>query len=188
MMVTRCNWSSNDPLNITYHDEEWGQPAHDDAHLFEMLVLETHEAGLSWILILRKRENYRSAYDNFDPKLIAQYDDAKIAELMQNPGIIRSEKKIKSTINNARAFLKVQEEFGSFDKYIWQFVNGKPIINHWQTIDDVPGETAESIAMSKDLKKRGFTFTGPSVCYAYMQSCGLVNDHTIDCFRHPDNQ
>jgi DNA-3-methyladenine glycosylase I len=187
-MVKRCTWCENDPLNVKYHDEEWGKPNHDDAKLFEMLILETMEAGLSWILILRKRENFRKAYDNFDAKIIANYDEAKIEELLQNEGIIRQRSKIMSAIDNAKAFLKVQEEFGSFDSYVWQFVNGQPIINRWQTYADTPSESSESQTMSKALKKRGFKFVGSKVCYAFMEAVGMVNDHTTDCFLHPDNQ
>jgi DNA-3-methyladenine glycosylase I len=187
-MTTRCKWCENDPLNVTYHDEEWGQPAHDDDNLFEKLILETMEAGLSWILILRKRENFREAFDNFDANIIAQYDDAKVEELLQNAGIIRQRSKIMSAITNAQKFLEIQAEYGSFDAYIWQFVNGQPIINRWETYMGIPAETTESIAMSKALKKRGFKFVGSKVCYAFMQACGMVNDHVTDCFLHPDNQ
>ena len=185
--MKRCGWVSDDPLYINYHDEEWGIPVHDDRKLFEMLILEGAQAGLSWITVLRKRENYREAFDNFDAEKIITYDEAKIAELLQNPGIIRNKLKINATISNAKAYLEVQREFGSFDSYIWQFVNGEPIINHWETLADVPAETDESKAMSKALKKRGFRFVGPTICYAFMQACGMVNDHTTDCFRHPSN-
>jgi DNA-3-methyladenine glycosylase I len=186
MTVTRCGWSLNDPLNIRYHDEEWGVPLHDDARLFEILVLETMEAGLSWILILRKREHFRQAFDNFDAPTIAKYDEAKILSLLENPNIIRSRAKIEATIANAKQFLAAQAEFGSFDKYIWQFVNYQPITNHRATLNDVPGDTAEAQTMSKTLKKRGFKFVGPSVCYAFMQSTGMVNDHLVGCFRHAE--
>lgn len=187
MTTTRCGWVSEDPLYVQYHDHEWGVPAHDDRHLFEMLNLEGAQAGLSWITVLRKRENYRTAFDNFDAATIARYDDAKIAELLQNPGIIRNRLKVHAVVKNARSFLAVQEEFGSFDAYIWRFVGNEPVINCWKTRADVPAQTAESQAMSKDLKRRGFTFVGPTICYAFMQACGMVNDHTLDCFRHPSS-
>lgn len=180
----RCIWCLNDPLNIQYHDTAWGVPLHDDAALFEMLVLETMEAGLSWILILRKRENFRQAFDQFNAPTIARYDEAKISALLENPGIIRSRAKIAATIANAQAFLRVQAEWGTFDQFIWQFVNHQPIQNTWQTYDENPGDTPESQAMSKALKKSGFKFVGPSVCYAFMQSVGMVNDHVVGCFRH----
>lgn len=186
MTETRCGWCLNDPLNVTYHDTEWGVPCHSDEKLFEMLVLETMEAGLSWVLILRKRENFREAFDQFHAPTIASYDEAKIALLLENPGIIRSRAKIEATINNARQFLSVQAEFGSFDTYIWQFVNHRPIIHHWTALDEIPGAAPEAVAMSKALKKRGFKFVGPSVCYAFMQSVGMVNDHLVSCFRHAE--
>jgi len=182
----RCAWSASDPLYIAYHDTEWGVPIHDDQHLFEFLVLEGAQAGLSWITILRKREAFRRAFDQFDPVKVAEYDDAKIAALMNNPGIIRNRAKINAAIGNARAFLKVQEEFGSFDAYIWQFVNGKPIQNAWNSLNEIPAKTNESEAMSKDLIKRGFKFVGPTICYAHMQATGMVNDHTTDCFRYEE--
>ncbi len=184
MNITRCGWAGSDPLYVQYHDEEWGVPAHDDRHLFEMLILEGAQAGLSWSTILNKRENYRAAFDGFNAEKVAHYDDAKIAELLANPGIVRNKLKVNAAVVNARAFLKVQAEFGSFDAYIWQFVGGKPVVNHRQTLRDIPAETAESGAMSKDLLKRGFKFVGPTICYAYMQAVGMVNDHTVDCFRH----
>lgn len=184
----RCAWSGNDPLYQAYHDTEWGIPVHDDRHLFEMLNLEGAQAGLSWITILRKRENYRAAFDHFDAALIARYDEAKIAELLANPGIVRNKLKIAGVVKNAQAFLQVQKEFGSFDAYIWRFVNGQPLINQRATLRDVPAQTIEAEAMSKDLKKRGFTFVGPTICYAFMQAVGMVNDHTVDCFCHPDNR
>ncbi|MEZ4859781.1 MAG: DNA-3-methyladenine glycosylase I [Caldilineaceae bacterium] len=186
MNQTRCAWAGADPLYVQYHDEEWGVPLHDDRRLFEMLNLEGAQAGLSWITILRKRENYRAAFDHFDAATIAHYDDAKIAELLQNPGIVRNKLKVNGVVKNARAFLKVQSEFGTFDAYIWRFVNGAPIINHWTSLSEVPAQTAEAQAMSKDLKKRGFTFVGPTICYAFMQAVGMVNDHTVDCFRYPE--
>jgi len=186
MTVTRCGWAGDDPQYIAYHDDEWGVPLHDERRLFEMLNLEGAQAGLSWITILRKREHYRLAFDNFEADIIVNYDEAKIAELLQNPGIVRNKLKVRGVVKNARAFLAVQEEFGSFDHYLWAFVDGAPIINHWQTMADIPALTPRSEAMSKDLKKRGFTFVGPTIRYAYMQSIGMVNDHIVSCFRHPD--
>ena len=187
MEKIRCAWSGTDPLYQQYHDEEWGVPVHDDRHLFEMINLEGAQAGLSWITILRKRENYRAAFDNFDATMIAQYNEAKIEALLANPGIVRNKLKVAGVVKNARAFLAVQQEFGSFDAYIWRFVGGQPLMNHRQSLRDIPAQTAEAEAMSKDLKKRGFTFVGPTICYAFMQAVGMVNDHTVDCFRHPDN-
>lgn len=188
MEKIRCAWSGNDPLYQQYHDTEWGVPVHDDRHLFEMLNLEGAQAGLSWITILRKRENYRAAFDNFDAAVIARYDAAKVAELLANPGIVRNKLKIAGVVKNAQAFLQVQQEFGSFDAYLWRFVNGQPLINQRASLRDIPAQTAEAEAMSKDLKKRGFTFVGPTICYAFMQAVGMVNDHTVDCFCHPDNR
>ncbi len=187
MTKSRCAWVSDDPLYVDYHDLEWGIPLHDERRLFEMLNLEGAQAGLSWITILRKRDNYRRAFDNFDAEKIARYDDAKIAALLQDVGIVRNRLKINGVVKNARAFLAVQAEVGSFDEYIWSFVDGTPIVNHFATPTDVPAQTPGSRAMSKALKQRGFTFVGPTICYAYMQSLGTVNDHTTDCFRHPDN-
>lgn len=184
MAKIRCAWAGSDPLYMQYHDEEWGVPAHDDRHLFEMLNLEGAQAGLSWITILRKRENYRAAFDQFDAQKIVRYDAGKIDELLQNAGIVRNRLKINAVVKNARAFLAVQEEFGSFDGYIWRFVNGAPLVNHWRSLAEIPAQTAEAQAMSKDLKRRGFTFVGPTICYAFMQACGMVNDHTVDCFRY----
>ena len=178
----RCQWCVGDKLYQEYHDKEWGKPIYDDAILFEFIILESFQAGLSWITILKKRENFRNAFDNFNYKKIANYDEKKIAELMQNAGIIRSELKIKSGISNAKAFLKIQQEFGSFSKYIWNFTNGKPIVNHPKTVIDVPATTILSESISKDLKKRGFKFVGPTIVYAYMQAVGIVNDHVADCF------
>ncbi len=183
--MNRCNWANpNEPLYLTYHDEEWGVPCHEDRKLYEMLILEGAQAGLSWITVLKKRENYRTAFDQFDIEKIAQYDEAKVAELMSNPGIVRNRLKVNAAVANARAYLKVREEFGSFDKYIWQFVGGKPLVNHWQSLGEIPPQTVESQAMSKDLLKRGFKFVGPTICYAFMQACGMVNDHMVDCFRY----
>ena len=182
--LIRCAWAGDDPLYQHYHDEEWGVPTHDDRLLFEMLNLEGAQAGLSWITILRKRENYRAAFDNFDAATIVRYDDAKIAALLDNPGIVRNRLKINGVVKNARAFLAVQDGFGSFDAYIWRFVDGAPIVNAWASMSQLPALTDEATIMSKDLKKRGFTFVGPTICYAFMQACGLVNDHTTDCFRY----
>ncbi|MFN7137870.1 MAG: DNA-3-methyladenine glycosylase I [Limisphaerales bacterium] len=179
--VQRCAWARND-LAIRYHDEEWGRPVHDDRLLFEFLILEGAQAGLSWDTILKKRENYRRAFDHFDPAKVAQYDEKKQQALLQDPGIVRNRLKVASAVQNARAFLAVQEEFGSFDAYIWRFVGGKPIVNHRQTLKDLPARTSESDAMSKDLLKRGFKFVGSTICYAFMQAVGMVDDHTEDCF------
>lgn len=182
-MKKRCGWVTDDPLYIEYHDKEWGVPVHNDRKLFEMLILEGAQAGLSWITILKKRENYRKALDNFDYNKIAKYDEEKKEELLSNKGIIRNKRKINATINNAKTFIKAQEEFGSFDKYIWKFVGGKPIKNRWNKLEEVPTMTEKSEEMSKDLKKRGFKFVGPTICYSFMQAVGMVNDHTTDCFR-----
>ena len=179
----RCSWCGTDPLYCKYHDEEWGRPLHDDQRLFEMLILEGAQAGLSWITILRKRPAYRKAFDRFDPKKVARYDPAKKRALMKDPGIVRNRLKIEAAVTNAKAFLAVQKEFGSFDRYVWQFVGGKPIVNRPKSHTDIPARTEISDALSKDLKKRGFKFVGSTICYAYMQAVGLVNDHTIDCFR-----
>ncbi|HEX4489014.1 MAG TPA: DNA-3-methyladenine glycosylase I [Terriglobales bacterium] len=179
--ITRCSWPQND-LSIRYHDEEWGLPSHNDKHLFEFLILEGAQAGLSWDTILQKRENYRAAFDGFDPKKIAKYDGRKQQSLLRNPGIVRNRLKIASTVKNAQAFLSVQKEFGSFDKYIWQFVQGKPLVR--KAGQGVPAKTEQSDAMSKDLKKRGFNFVGSTICYAFMQAVGMVNDHSLDCFRY----
>lgn len=181
-MKHRCAWSGTDPLYNLYHDTEWGVPVHNDRKLFEMLNLEGAQAGLSWITILRKRENYRKAFDNFDAKKIVKYNVKKISSLMKNEGIVRNQLKINSVVSNAKAFLEVQKEFGSFDNYIWQFVGGKPIINKRKSIKEIPAKTIEAEAMSKDLKKRGFRFVGPTICYAFMQACGMVNDHEVKCF------
>ena len=183
-MTTRCQWAGSDPLYVAYHDLEWGVPVHDDRLLFEFLVLEGAQAGLSWSTILKKRDAYRVAFDGFDPAIVAAYDDAKVAELLANPGIVRNRAKIASAIKNAQAFLAVQQEFGSFDAYIWQFVDGRPRQNSWRSLSEIPASTPESEAMSKDLRKRGFNFVGPTICYAHMQATGMVNDHVIDCFRH----
>ena len=181
---TRCAWSASDALYIIYHDKEWGVPVHDDRKFFEMLILEGAQAGLSWITILRKRENYRKAIDNFDATRIAKYGAKKVSALLKDEGIVRNRLKIESTIQNAKMFLEVQKEFGSFDKYIWQFVGGKPKRNAWKSMKEVPPTTPESDAMSKALKKRGFKFVGSTICYAFMQATGLVNDHIVDCWKH----
>ena len=183
-MTVRCGWATNDPLYLTYHDEEWGVPVHDDRHFFEMLILEGAQAGLSWLTILRKREGYRAAFDNFDPAVVATYEDVKIAALLGDAGIVRNRLKIAATVRNARAFLEIQRESGSFDAYVWRFVGGKQLINAWTSLSGVPASTPESDALSKDLKKRGFTFVGSTIVYAFMQAAGLVNDHTTDCFRY----
>jgi DNA-3-methyladenine glycosylase I len=182
-MPERCGWAKGD-LYSAYHDEEWGVPQHDDRALFELLILEGAQAGLSWSTILNKREHYRHVFDGFDAVRIARYRDAKVARLLADPGIVRNRLKIASTVTNARAFLKVQKEFGSFDSYIWQFVGGRPMRNSWKTLAEVPARTAESDAMSKDLEKRGFRFVGSTICYAFMQATGMVNDHLVDCFRY----
>ncbi|MCL2760173.1 MAG: DNA-3-methyladenine glycosylase I [Desulfuromonadales bacterium] len=184
----RCVWCGNDSLYQNYHDFEWGVPVHDDKELFEFLILEGAQAGLSWITILKKREAYRSAFDGFDPEIVAGFDEKRVAELLANPGIIRNKLKIQSAIANAKAFLKVQEEFGSFDTYQWRFVDGNTIQNSWKTISEIPAFTLQSDAFSKDLKKRGFNFVGSKICYAYMQAVGMVNDHTTDCFRWKELQ
>jgi DNA-3-methyladenine glycosylase I len=181
----RCGWPSS-PISIAYHDREWGVPLKDDRKLFEFLVLDAAQAGLSWEIILRKREGFRAAFDNFDPEKIARYDDKKIKKLLADPGIIRNRLKIESAIGNAKAFLAVQKEFGSFARYIWQFVEGKPKINARRSLKDIPATSPESDAMSKALKKRGFRFVGSTICYAFMQAAGMVNDHAIDCFRHAE--
>ena len=181
--LVRCAWVGTDPLSVEYHDREWGVPVHDDRKLFEFLILEGMQAGLSWMTILRKRDNFRAAYDDFDPVKIAQYDQVKFEELMNNPGVIRNRRKIEAAAQNARAFLAVQAEFGSFDAYMWQFVAGKPKVNSWKSISEIPAQTEQSVILSKDLKQRGFNFVGPTIVYAHMQATGMVNDHTIDCFR-----
>lgn len=183
-MKNRCPWSGSDPIYKKYHDNEWGVPLHDDRKLFEFLLLDGFQAGLSWITILKKRSNYRKALDYFDARKIALYDNRKIKQLLTNRGIIRNRLKIEAAVQNARSVLVVVDEFGSFDDYIWQFTGGKTIRNAWQTIDQVPAWTIESTAMSKDLKQRGFKFVGPTICYAFMQAAGMVNDHLVDCFRY----
>ena len=182
----RCEWGTVSQLYIDYHDNEWGVPIHDDRTLFEFLILEGAQAGLSWETVLKKRENYRKAFSNFDPVKVSRYSDKKVEALMGNKGIIRNSLKITSAINNAKRFLEVQKEFESFETYIWQFVNGKPITNRFKSIQEIPATTKESDAMSKDLKKRGFKFVGPTICYAHMQATGMVNDHIVGCFRYKE--
>ncbi|MEM9002036.1 MAG: DNA-3-methyladenine glycosylase I [Cyanobacteria bacterium P01_F01_bin.86] len=184
--LCRCGWVHDDPLEMAYHDQEWGTPLHDDQALFEFLILEGFQAGLSWITILRKRDNFRAAFDQFDPEVVAGYDAAKQEALLADAGIIRNRLKIQKATTNAQAFLKVQAEFGSFDAYVWRWVEGEPLQNQWQTLDEVPARTDLSDALSKDLKKRGFKFVGSVICYAFMQAIGMVNDHTVDCFRHAE--
>ena len=181
--LLRCPWPI-DAMYLAYHDEEWGVPVHDDRLLFEFLVLEGAQAGLSWHTILKKRENYRKAFDRFDPQKVARYNEKKVAALLADPGIVRNRLKVASAVKNAKAFLAVQEEFGSFDKYIWRFVEGRPLINHFRSAKEVPASTRESDAMSRDLKQRGFNFVGTTICYAHMQATGMVNDHLVTCFRH----
>ena len=181
--VLRCDWARND-LAIVYHDKEWGRPVHNDRVLFEFLLLEGAQAGLSWDTILQKRENYRTAFDEFNPLVIARYDSRKLRALLANPGIVRNRLKIGSAVQNAKAFLALQEQFGSFDAYVWQFVGGKPRLNKWKSLKQVPARTEQSDAMSKDLRKRGFNFVGSTICYAFMQAVGMVNDHLVSCFRY----
>lgn len=183
-MKKRCSWAGSDPLYIKYHDNEWGKPVHNDKKLFEMLILEGMQAGLSWITILKKRNNFKKAFDNFDPEKIVKYSNKKIKSLLNDEGIIRNKLKVNAAIENAKAFLKVKEEFKTFDKYIWQFVNREPIVNAWKNTKNVPVKTPESEAMSKDLLKRGFKFVGPTICYSFMQAVGMVNDHTKECFKY----
>ncbi len=185
-MVKKCVWVGNDPQMIEYHDKEWGTPIHDDQLLFEFLILEGAQAGLSWSTILRKRDNFRKAFDNFDYIKISKYSEGKVEELMNNEGIIRNRLKINAVIANAKAILNVQKEFGSFNKYIWKFVNYKTVDNKFKELSELPSKTEQSEQMSKDLKKRGFKFVGPTICYAFMQAVGMVNDHVIDCFRYEE--
>jgi DNA-3-methyladenine glycosylase I len=180
-MENRCPWPTDDPLMVEYHDKEWGVPLHNDHKLFEFMILDSFQAGLSWKTILHRRENFREAFDNFDPKKIAVYGDKKIEELLSNAGIIRNKLKILSTIKNAKIFLEIQKEYGTFDKYIWSFVDGKPIMNNFTDIRQIPASSAESDKMSKELNKRGFTFVGSTICYAFMQAAGMVNDHLVGC-------
>ena len=183
-MIQRCQWCGDDPLMIQYHDDEWGLPVYDNRLLFAKLILDGAQAGLSWSTILKKRDNYWQAFDQFEPGLIARYNDAKVQALLQNPGIVRNRLKIQAAIKNARGFLEIMEERGSFSQYLWSFVGGKPIINAWKTMAQIPSKSPESEAMSVDLKARGFNFVGPTICYAFMQAVGMVNDHTTDCFRY----
>jgi len=182
---SRCHWASNE-LSERYHDVEWGVPLHDDQRLFEFLVLESAQAGLSWDTILKKRANYRRAFDNFDPLVVSRYGRKRVRELLGNPGIVRNQLKISSAIRNARAFLQIQKEFGSFDTYVWQFVGGRPKQNAWRTPRQIPAHSLQSDALSKDLKRRDFNFVGSTICYAFMQAVGMVNDHTVNCFRHTE--
>ena len=183
--IQRCEWSRGDELLREYHDREWGTPVHDDRKLFEFLLLEGAQAGLSWLTILRRRENYRKAFAGFVVEKVARYTARKKMALLEDTGIIRNRLKIESAVNNARLFLKIQKEYGSFDVYIWQFVQGAPIVNAWRSLREIPAKTKESEAMSRDLQKRGFRFVGATICYAFMQAVGMVNDHTVDCFRYP---
>lgn len=182
----RCRWAGSDQAYIKYHDEEWGVPVHDDRKLFEMLILEGAQAGLSWITVLKKRDHYKKFFDNFNAKKIAKYDQSQIDELLADPGIIRNRLKVNAAVTNAKLFLEIQKEFGSFDKYIWRFAGNKQIQNKFKDLSDLPAKTNESEAMSKDLKKRGFKFVGSTICYAFMQAVGMVNDHTTDCFRYKE--
>ena len=184
--LSRCTWPGTDPLYVEYHDQEWGVPVYDDQALFAKLLLDGAQAGLSWITILRKRENYYNAFDNFDPQKMARYDDAKIAELLTNPGIVRNQKKVNAFIRNAQAYLNLKDELGSFSDYLWGFVGGQPILNAWTSLDQIPAKTPVSEVMSKDLKSRGFSFVGPTICYAFMQAVGMVNDHLVTCFRYQE--
>ncbi|HVP78606.1 MAG TPA: DNA-3-methyladenine glycosylase I [Thermodesulfobacteriota bacterium] len=184
--MKRCEWANKNDLNMSYHDHEWGVPIHDDRSLFEFLVLEGAQAGLSWSTILRKREGYRKAFHYFDAKKISSYSEAVVSRLLANPEIIRNRLKINAIVTNARSFLRVRKEFGSFDRYIWQFVNGRPIQNSWRRMTEIPSTTSESEAMSRDLKKRGFKFVGATICYAFMQAVGMVNDHVVGCFRYDE--
>jgi DNA-3-methyladenine glycosylase I len=184
MTIVRCAWAGNDPLMIEYHDREWGVPVHDDARHFEFLILEGAQAGLSWSTVLRKRESYRRAFSSFDAETVARYSAERVRKLLQNPGIIRNRLKVESAVRNASAFLAVRDEFGSFDAYCWRFVDGRPRVNRWKTVRQVPATSPESDAFSKDLKKRGFRFVGSTIVYAHMQAVGMVNDHLVDCFRY----
>ena len=184
--LQRCDWPGSDELMIKYHDEEWGVPNHDDRKWFEYITLDAFQAGLSWSIVLNKRENFRKAFDNFDPVIISKYSQNKIDELIHDAGIIRNKLKINATISNAKAFLDIQKEFRTFDNYIWQFVNGKPIVNNWRTMPEIPASTPESDVLSKDLKTHGFKFVGTTICYAFMQGAGMVNDHLVTCFRYKE--
>ena len=183
-MLTRCAWAGSDPQYVDYHDREWGVPVHEDRTIFEFLILEGAQAGLSWSTILKKRENYRAAFDQFDPHRVASYNASKVEELLANAGIVRNRRKVEAAILNAQLFLDVQKEFGSFDSYIWSFVDGNPVQNSWKSLTEIPANTPQSDVMSKDLLRRGFKFVGSTICYAFMQAVGMVNDHTVDCFRY----
>ncbi len=183
---TRCDWCKGSEIELDYHDKEWGVPLHDDQRLFEFLILEGAQAGLSWTTILNKRDHYRKVFDHFDPLLVAEYSEKKIHHLLTDAGIVRNRLKVTSAVSNARLFLDVQSEYGSFDHYIWQFTDGRVIQNNWRSHNEIPANTIESDAMSKDLKQRGFRFVGTTICYAYMQATGMVNDHTVDCYRHKE--
>lgn len=185
-MKQRCPWPGEEPLMVQYHDTEWGVPLHDDKKLFEFIVLDSFQAGLSWLTVIKKREHFRKAFSDFDVNKVAEFDENKIAELLQNKDIIRNRLKIRGTVKNAIAFKKIRKEFGSFDDYIWRFTGGKTIINRWEKIEQIPASSKESDAMSKDLKKRGFTFVGTTICYAFMQAAGMVNDHLVNCFRYKE--
>jgi len=185
-MNKRCDWSGTEPIYVDYHDKEWGVPVHDDRMHFEMIILDGAQAGLSWITILKRRDSYREAFDNFDAVKVSRYNDKKVEKLLTNPGIIRNRLKVNSSVKNAQAFLKIQKEFGSFDDYIWQFVNHKTIQSKWKKMSELPAKTAESDTMNKDLKKRGFSFVGSTICYAYMQAAGMINDHITNCFRYKE--
>ncbi|HEC12845.1 MAG TPA: DNA-3-methyladenine glycosylase I [Acidiferrobacteraceae bacterium] len=182
--MKRCEWARAPELNIVYHDEEWGVPSHDDTHLFEMLILEGAQAGLSWTTILKKRQSYREAYEGFDPERVARFSQKKCELLLKNPGIVRNRLKVAASVQNAKAFLDIQESHGSFSEFIWEFVDAKPLVNKWRSLKEIPVQTTESQAMSRELKKRGFKFVGPTICYAFMQAVGMVNDHEIGCFRY----
>lgn len=185
-MILRCAWVPDDPLYIEYHDREWGTPVHDDRTLFEFLILEGAQAGLSWSTILRKRPNYRAAFDNFEPQLVARYGEMKIAALLADPGIVRNQRKVRAAVENAKAFLAIQEAFGSFDAYVWEFVGGSPIQNSWRAVSEIPSKTPIAETMSASLLRRGLKFVGPTICYAFMQAVGMVNDHTVQCFRYSE--
>jgi DNA-3-methyladenine glycosylase I len=182
----RCSWAGTNPLYVAYHDREWGKPVHRDRKLFEMLTLEGAQAGLSWLTILKKRDHYRKVFDGFDPQKVARFDRRKISRLLQDPGIVRNRAKVESTVGNARVLLSIREEFRTFNRFCWQFVDGKPMINRWKSVRNVPAQTERSVAFSRELLRRGMKFVGPTICYAFMQATGMVNDHTLDCFRYEE--
>ncbi len=188
MISKRCPWTSTDPLMISYHDDEWGVPVHDDRKLFEFMILDAVQAGLSWAIVLRKRENFRRAFHNFEPERVARYTAADVRRLLADPGIVRNRMKIKAAISNAKAFLKVREEFGTFDRYIWQFTGGTMLVHKYRRLSQIPPKNREAERMSRDLKERGFSFVGPTICYAFMQAAGMVNDHLVECFRYREVQ